>query len=307
MRKRLHLLWLLLTAPFRLALRLGRVLVLGVQRVIRETYWLFTAEVENAPLWEAFDKAIENPAALLIHLEALRKHLLRSLIALSLTTALSFAFFNEILAFLARPLPGGLQALVAIEVVEPLATAMRVVLLSGFALALPYIVFELWLFFAPALTLRSRWMGFLLIPLATLLFVGGMAFAYYFMLPAALPFLMNFMGFTTVPRPSSYIKFTTGLMFWIGVAFEFPLIILIFAKLGWVKAKTLLQQWRLAVVIISVIAALITPTIDPINMSLVMFPMIALYFFSALLAWIAQRGAPTEETEAPSQTPTQES
>lgn len=307
MRKRLHLLWLLLTAPFRLALRLGRVLVLGVQRVIRETYWLFTAEVENAPLWEAFDKAIENPAELLIHLEALRKHLLRSLIALSLTTALSFAFFNEILAFLARPLPGGLQALVAIEVVEPLATAMRVVLLSGFALALPYIVFELWLFFAPALTLRSRWMGFLLIPLATLLFVGGMAFAYYFMLPAALPFLMNFMGFTTVPRPSSYIKFTTGLMFWIGVAFEFPLIILIFAKLGWVKAKTLLQQWRLAVVIISVIAAFITPTIDPINMSLVMFPMIALYFFSALLAWIAQRGAPTEETEAPSQTPTQES
>lgn len=307
MRKRLHLLWLLLTAPFRLALRLGRVLVLGVRRVIRETYWLFTAEVENAPLWEAFDKAIENPAELLIHLEALRKHLLRSLIALSLTTALSFAFFNEILAFLARPLPGGLQALVAIEVVEPLATAMRVVLLSGFALALPYIVFELWLFFAPALTLRSRWMGFLLIPLATLLFVGGMAFAYYFMLPAALPFLMNFMGFTTVPRPSSYIKFTTGLMFWIGVAFEFPLIILIFAKLGWVKAKTLLQQWRLAVVIISVIAAFITPTIDPINMSLVMFPMIALYFFSALLAWIAQRGAPTEETEAPSQTPTQES
>lgn len=305
MRKRLHFLWLLLTAPFRLAFRLGRLLVLGVRRVIRETYWLFTAEVENAPLWEAFDKAIENPAALLIHLEALRKHLLRSLIALSLTTALSFTFFNQILAFLARPLPGGLQALVAIEVIEPLATAMRVVLLSGFALALPYIIFELWLFFAPALTLRSRWMGFLLIPLATLLFVGGMAFAYYFMLPAALPFLMNFMGFTTVPRPSSYIKFATGLMFWIGVAFEFPLIILIFAKLGWVKAKTLLQQWRLAVVIISVIAAFITPTIDPINMSLVMFPMIALYFFSALLAWIAQRGAPAEAPESSSQPPTQ--
>jgi sec-independent protein translocase protein TatC len=110
------------------------------------------------------------------------------------------------------------------------------------------------------------------------------------MMPTALPFLINFMGINTDPRPSSYIGFVTGLMFWIGVAFEFPLVIYLLASLGLVKAKLLASQWRLAIVIIAIVAALITPTVDPVNMSLVMGPMIALFFLSIGLAYIAQRG-----------------
>jgi sec-independent protein translocase protein TatC len=146
------------------------------------------------------------------------------------------------------------------------------------------------MFIAPGVSRRSRIFGLFAIPVATFFFLGGMAFAYYVMMPTALPFLINFMGINTDPRPSSYIGFVTGLMFWIGVAFEFPLVIYLLASLGLVKAKLLASQWRVAIVIIAIVAALITPTVDPVNMSLVMGPMIALFFLSIGLAYIAQRG-----------------
>jgi sec-independent protein translocase protein TatC len=117
-----------------------------------------------------------------------------------------------------------------------------------------------------------------------------MFFAYRFMLPTALPFLLNFMEIPTIPRPSSYIGFVTSLMFWIGIAFEFPLVIYVLATLGLVTAQLLKQQWRLAMVIVAVVAAMITPTIDPFSMMVVMVPLIILYFMSIGMAMIAQRG-----------------
>ena len=165
---------------------------------------------------------------------------------------------------------------------------MRIALLGGFALALPYITFELYLFIAPGLKARSRVIGLITIPIAFLFFVGGMAFAYFVMMPTALPFLLNFMDIPTAIRPASYVKFVTGLLFWIGIAFEFPLIVFGLAGMGIVRAEDLLKQWRIAVVIIAIISAMITPTIDPINMALVMAPMVILYFLSIGLAFIAQ-------------------
>ena len=126
-------------------------------------------------------------------------------------------------------------------------------------------------------------------PAVVFFFLGGMAFAYFVMLPVALPFLLNFMGITTVPRPASYIGFTTGLMFWIGIAFQFPLLIFLLAGLGLVKAELLIKQWRLAIVLIAVLSAAITPTIDPVSMSLVMGPLTLLYFLSIGFALVAQR------------------
>jgi sec-independent protein translocase protein TatC len=259
-----------------------------ISGVMRKVFNYFTEEQESSTLGDTLDKVTANPAGVLEHLNALRIHLTRAVLYLVAATALSFTFFEQILAILSRPLEGGMSSLVAIEVTEPVGTVMRVSVMTGFALAFPLIALEVWLFFAPGLSGRERRWGCATIPAATLLFAGGMAFAYFLLLPTALPFLLNFMGITTIPRPSSYVKFVTSLMFWIGVAFEFPLVIFMMAKLGWVQARTLMQQWRLAVVIIAVAAALITPTVDPVNMSIVMFPMIGLYFFSVLLAWIAQ-------------------
>jgi sec-independent protein translocase protein TatC len=286
MRKFFKNLWRIITTPFRIIFWIFRRLGRGIKNVGSEINSFFAEEVEDAPVGDALSKAWDHPQELLVHIDALRKHLMRSVLALIITTALSFTFFEQILNFLSRPLNG--EKLVAIEVTEPIGTVMKVSLLAGVALAFPYVAIEVWLFIAPGLSRKARIWGLLSIPIATFFFLGGMAFAYYIMLPAALPFLLNFMGITTIPRPSSYISFVTAIMFWLGVFFEFPLVIFLLAKLGLVKASFLAKQWRFAVVIISIIAAAITPTVDPVNMSLVMGPMVLLYFFSIFLAKIAQ-------------------
>jgi sec-independent protein translocase protein TatC len=280
----------LITAPFRFI----RWLITAPFKFIRSTSQrvkaFFTEEEEDTPLPDAVAKTIENPMGLMVHIDALRKHLLRCVLAMVVTTALAMIFMHPLLNYLSTPLEGGLESLQAIDVTEPVGTVMKVALLTGFTLAFPYIALEIWMFIAPGVSRRSRMYGLLAIPIATLFFVAGMAFAFYLVLPTALPFLLNFMGINTMPRPSSYIGFLTTLMFWMGVAFEFPLVIYLLAKLGWVKAKFLRQQWRLAIVIIAVAAALITPTVDPVNMSLVMAPLIVLYFLSVGLASLAEAG-----------------
>jgi sec-independent protein translocase protein TatC len=278
MRRILRAIWRILTAPFRW---------IGV--LFSKLDQFLTEEPEDTPLGDSFQKAVEHPQDLLYHLNALRKHLFRAIGFLFLTTVLSFAFTSQIIDFLAQPI-GGIGKLIAIDPTEPIGVFMRVALLSGFALAFPYIALELWLFAAPGLRKDSRLFALAAIPIATLFFLGGMAFAYFVMMPAALPFLLNFMGLTTQARPSSYIRFVTGVMFWIGVAFEFPLAIYVLARIGLVRGEMLAHQWRLAIVVIAVAAAAITPTVDPVNMALVMGPMILLYFLSIALAYMAQRG-----------------
>jgi sec-independent protein translocase protein TatC len=258
-----------------------------ISNTFRSLQVLFVEEPEDTPLPDSLAKATQAPMEVLEHLNELRKNLFRGLLFFILTTSLSFVFIRDLLDWISLPV-GGLESLQAIEVTEPLGTVMRVALLAGFSLALPYITFELWLFAAPGLRKRARYFGLIGIPIAFLFFIGGMAFAYYIMMPTALPFLINFMGINTVPRPSSYIRFVTGMMFWIGIAFEFPLVIFILANMGLIKARTLAAQWRIAILVIAIASAAITPTIDPVNMGLVMGPMILLYILSIGLAYIAQ-------------------
>lgn len=286
MSRFLRAIWLIITAPLRFIAWLGR----SMAKLARALHTFFTQEETEEPsdLVESIQKAIENPQSLVEHIEALRKHLLRSVVFLLITTALSFVLVRQMMAFLARPLEGGLETLKAIEVTENIGVVMRVALLGGFALAFPYFAFEIWLFIAPGLKPAARLPSLLALPTAFLLFLGGMAFAFYGMLPVALPFLFNFMGLSTEARPYSYFSFVTGILFWIGIAFEFPLLAFLLARLGILKARALASQWRLAIVIIAVLAAAITPTVDPINMGLVMAPMTVLYFLSILLARLAE-------------------
>lgn len=245
-------------------------------------------EPDDTPTTEVFAQTLKQPSVLLEHLNALRKHLFRAIAALLITTGISFAFATKILDFLAEPI-GGIESLQAIEVTESIGAFMRVSLLSGFALALPYILFEVFTFVNPGLKRRERIFILMSLPFSAVLFIAGLAFAFYIMLPTALPFLLNFMDITTIPRPSNYIRFVTNLMFWIGVSFQFPLVIYALASLGVVRSETLVRGWRIAIIGIAVLAAVVTPTVDPVNMGLVMLPMSLLYFFSIFLAKIAQR------------------
>jgi sec-independent protein translocase protein TatC len=278
MRRLLARLWRLLTAPFRL-----------VARPFRAVHHFLTYEPEDAPTGDVLSRTLENPSGLLEHIDALRRHLTRALLVLVVTTGISFALAPRILDFLAEPI-GGISSLQAIEVTESIGAFMRVSLLSGFALAFPYIAAELFAFAQPGLRRRERLLLLATIPAGFVLFVGGMVFAFKVMLPAALPFLLTFMGIRTVPRPSNYINFVTSMLFWIGLAFEFPLVVYALAAIGIVDARSLWRGWRVAVIGIGVMAAVITPTPDPVNMALVMGPMIVLYFVGVGLAAIAGRG-----------------
>jgi sec-independent protein translocase protein TatC len=287
MRKALRTIANILAAPFRFIFWLARTIFLRFRNFFREMRNFLSQDPEDIPLGDSLQKVIENPASILTHLADLRKHLFRAVAVLIVTVGISLYYASAILDWLARPI-GGIDELQAIDVTEPIGSVMRVALLSGFSIALPYVSMELLLFAAPGLKRRARLQGFISIPLIVLFFFAGMAFAYFFMLPSALPFLLNFMGIPTLVRPSSYIRFTTGLMFWIGLAFEFPLIAYILSSMGVLRAELLREQWRVAFILLAVMAAAITPTIDPINMMIVLIPLWALYGISIVLAYIAQ-------------------
>jgi len=282
MKKMLRGLWWAICLPFRAVFWL---LAIPFKLIKRANLFL-NEELDDRPLPDVFAASLQTPSALLEHIDALRRHMFRMLLGLVVAIAICFLFTKQMVDFLAQPV-GGIGALKAIDVTESVGVFMRIALFSGIALASPYIAFELWLFAAPGLKPQARKLGLIGIPLTALLLVTGMLFAYYFMLPTALPFLLNFMGVQTIPRPSSYINFVSGLMLWIGVAFEFPLVIFVLSLMGIAKPKFMVQQWRIAIIVIAVISAVITPTVDPVNMALVMGPMIVLYFLSIALSYLA--------------------
>jgi sec-independent protein translocase protein TatC len=231
---------------------------------------------------------LETSLPLLQHLNELRQRLFRALAAVAATTAISFIFAKELINYLAVPV-GGSEALVSIEVTENIAVYMRVSLLSGLVLGMPFVIYQIMRFILPGLKGKERFWLLLGVPLASILFATGVAFTWFVMIPNAVPFLTNFIGITTHVRPSNYFDFITKLMFWIGLSFEMPIIVMMLAKMKFVTAKQLAHGWRFAVVIIAVVAAAITPTVDPVNMGLVMAPLMGLYLISVLLAAIAGR------------------
>ncbi|MCC6146999.1 MAG: twin-arginine translocase subunit TatC [Anaerolineaceae bacterium] len=235
------------------------------------------------------------------HLAELRSRLFRVVLALAVTTILSFVFAEKLMTYLAMPI-GGLDKLVSIEVTENVSVYMKVSLLSGVILAFPFVLYQLLAFTLPGLLPAERYWVLGAIPLATVFFLSGVAFAYFVMLPTALPFLVSFTGIRTMPRPNNYFNFVTGLLFWVGIAFETPLLIFILAKVRIVSASMLAKQWRIAIVLISVLAAVISPTPDPVNMGLLMIPLSLLYGLSILFAAIARRSERPSKETAPGST-----
>ena len=217
-----------------------------------------------------------------------------SAIALVVTTSISFIFTRQIFHFLLRP-SGGIKP-VFIEVTEMVGTYFRVAFLSGIALALPVIIYELVLFISPGLTPKERRFLFWLLPGAFLLFIAGALFSYFILLPPAMHVLLTFGSDIAEPqiRIGNYISVITRLMFWSGLIFEMPLVSFFLAKIGIVTYDTLSRLRRWAIVGAFVMAAIITPTFDPINQTLMALPLIVLYEISI---WISKLAAPRQGKE----------
>ncbi len=223
------------------------------------------------------------------HLLELRQRLIKAVLALVIATVVSLLFTRRFLALLTAPMGDNLPQ--ALSPTETIVTYFKVALIGGLVLAMPVIVYQLIRFLVPGLYPHERRYLYMIVPAASFLFAAGVAFAYYVMLPAAIPFLLNFMGDIIRQQWSieKYISLVTGLLFWAGVIFETPLVVAFLAYLGVVSPAMLWKNFRYAIVIIAIIAAVATPTPDPINMSLLMLPLVLLYLLSILLALLVYR------------------
>ena len=231
---------------------------------------------------------------LMEHLRELRRRVLISVIAVVVGSAVSFAFYKRIIDFLSRPAynldSGAGIELVFIEVTELLTTAVKVSFVAGFVLALPVILYQVIMFVSPGLTGRERRYLFMFLPAALLAFVAGVAFAYYVLTPPALRFLLGFSDVATpLIRISNFVNLMVRLLFWMGVAFETPLVMYMLAQLGIVSARQLSRFRRVWVVLAFILGAIITPTFDPVNQALVAGPLLVLYEIGVLLAKLAGR------------------
>jgi len=226
------------------------------------------------------------------HLRELRERLLKSVIALVVGTAVGLAFAEQILRVLLAPYGPAKQLLVT-SPISPLTNVFTVSVTTGAILALPFILYQALAFIFPGLLPHERRWVMIALPFGFGLFLLGVLFAFFVMLPAAVGFLTGIFPsvFNVALTPDDYIPFVAGVMFWMGVAFEMPLIIFVLAKANVINANLLKRHWRWAVVIVAVLAALITPTPDPLNMSIVMVPLLLLYGLSIILAYLARRNA----------------
>lgn len=230
------------------------------------------------------------------HLNDLRKSLVGAAIALIVGTIISVVFTKQALQLLILPLGNAVPQ--TISPTESFVVYFRIALLGGVSLAMPVIVFEIIRFIIPGLLPRERRYLYYLLPGVFLCFAGGMAFAAFLMLPAAINFMQGFLQTIIDNRWTlkNYVGFVTNVLFWMGVVFQTPLIIFFLAKMGVVSAKQLSRVRKYAILVIAIVAALVTPTPDPVNMMIVMVPLYLLYEAGIILARIATLGRRKAET-----------
>ena len=218
------------------------------------------------------------------HLLELRSRLIKSVIALCVCIGISIPLAHYVFDILKSRAPG--IDLVFINVTEMLGTYMKVVFYCGIALSLPYLIYQLVRFLSPAMTDKEKRYLYFSMPLVVLLFVAGVCFAYFIFLPPALNILLHFGG--DIARPmidvSSYVSVLVRLLLAVGLVFEIPLVITLLAKLGVVSPQKLAKGRKWAVLAAFVLGAIITPTVDPINQTLIAAPIIVLYELSIWLA-----------------------
>ncbi len=229
------------------------------------------------------------------HLSELRGRLIRCAIAVLITTIISFVFAKQIFAILISPieplLVDGDVNLIYIGMTEMVGTYMKVSLASGIILAMPYLVYQLIMFVSPALSRKEKKYVYLVLPWIALMFAGGVIFSYFILVPPATKFLLTWGADIATPqiKIGSYISIVTRLLLTVGLVFEMPVVTTFLSRLGIITPKWLADKRKPAIILAFILAAIITPTFDPVNQSLVAAPLIVLYEMSIWLAKLFRR------------------
>lgn len=227
------------------------------------------------------------------HLDEMRKRITYALIGLAVTFVPCWMYVQDIFDFLARPiqkfLPEG-QKLAFLGVTDPFILYFKVAALAAVFLGSPFLLYQVWGFVAPGLYRKEKLYALPFVFFATLFFLAGGAFAYYIAFPFAVQFLLgmgqHFQAVITIER---YFGFLLTVILGLGLMFELPILILLLALMGVVTPRFLLRNFRHAVVIIFIIAAIITPTPDVVNLCLFAVPAILLYLLGVAAAFVVYR------------------
>jgi sec-independent protein translocase protein TatC len=224
------------------------------------------------------------------HLEELRSRLFVMLGTLVVGTAVAFAFHGHVLDWLNRPLPAHHHRLLTTGVAEPFTVTITVCIYAGFVLALPVVLWQLWLFFAPAFdpAAERRVLGLALF--AVVLAAAGVAFGYWVLLPRAVHFLVHYdhRHFLVLPRASSYYNFVVTVLVGIVLVFQTPLVVLGLVYLGILSSRSLRRQRRMGYLVTAAVA-LALPGPDPVTTFLELLPMWVLFEGSIWLAFLVER------------------
>lgn len=235
------------------------------------------------------------------HLEELRWRLLVTVIAVIIGAVVSVIFFQPLVDALLRPGEGYLSDTggpIYTEVTELLGVTVKVALLGGMVLALPILTYHVVAFVSPGLTRREKTYLIAMTPAALLCFAAGAAFAYFVLIPPMLAFLLTYGADVATPmiRISNYVNLLITIVFWMGMIFETPLVMFTVAKAGLVSPEGMARGRRFIIVLAFLLGAMITPTFDPLNQTLVALPFLLLYEVGLRLARFARPRARAEDS-----------
>jgi sec-independent protein translocase protein TatC len=236
------------------------------------------------------DEPAEGRMTFLEHLDELRRRITHAVAGLFVGFVIAFAFINPIFGFvyerLAIVVPGG--RLIYTEAPEMFMLWIKIAALTGVLIASPYIMLQVWLFIAPGLYAKEKKFAIPFVLSSSSLFVGGAAFSHYFVFPAAWNFFASF-GNSYVeflPRVGPIFGMYVKLMLALGLTFQLPVLMFVLARLGLVTAGWLAKNFKYAVLLIFITAAVITPDGNPVVQLMVGGPMVLLYLFGIAAAWL---------------------
>jgi sec-independent protein translocase protein TatC len=236
------------------------------------------------------------------HLDELRHRLIVSMVAIAIAAAVGWFLYGPILHLLLRPycdyvlrLPKNLRPasgcrLNYFSALEPMIIKLKIVLYTGVVIALPVLLYQLWMFIVPGLTRRERRMAWPFIAASLFLFALGATFA-YLTLPRGLNFLLGFAGpsFTAVLQGSQFIFFVVLVALAFGISFEFPVLLVCLELVGVLSTEKLRHWRRYSILGIAIFAAIITPSSDPYTMLALMIPMCLFYEAAIIIGRLLKR------------------
>ena len=227
----------------------------------------------------------EDQLTLVEHLDELRSRIVVCAVVFGVALALCFWQNHLLLEIASGPLPSGHEKLLTLGVTEPFTITLTVAAYGAIILAAPVLIYQIYAYVLPAFSSREKRVIFPIMVMAPFLFLLGVVFAYFIVMPAAVKFLLNFNDsqFNVQARARDYYSFFSTTMLAGGVVFELPMAILAVTRLGIVKVEQLRSNRRYAYLVIAIVAAAL-PGVDPVSMLIEMVPLLVLYELSILLA-----------------------